>query len=291
MNWDLRKHDPYSVYPRMDFDVVVGDNGDAYDRGRVRLLECYESAQASSSRRSRRWPAAPFKADGLPRLIAPAPGDAYDHIESRPRVARRLPRLRRLAAAVPHEGALARPSATWRCSRSSPSGHTLVRPRRRPRFARPRVRGGGPVTPLLYGMLVGLVAGLVIAVAALIGVWGERKVVGAHPDALRAAGGRARSACSRRSPTRSSSSSRRTSRRRRPTCRSSARMPFLVFVPIAAALVVIPFAAGWAPFNIATGALFFLAVPGLSRASASCSPAGRLGTPTRRSAACAAPPR
>ena len=45
MNWDLRKHDPYSVYPRMEFDVIVGDNGDAYDRGRVKLFECYESAK------------------------------------------------------------------------------------------------------------------------------------------------------------------------------------------------------------------------------------------------------
>jgi NADH-quinone oxidoreductase subunit H len=41
-------------------------------------------------------------------------------------------------------------------------------------------------------------------------------------------------------------------------------MPFLVFVPCAAALVVIPYAAGWAPFGIETGALFFLAVPGIS---------------------------
>jgi NADH-quinone oxidoreductase subunit H len=41
-------------------------------------------------------------------------------------------------------------------------------------------------------------------------------------------------------------------------------MPFLVFVPAASALVVIPFAAGWAPLDIRTGALFFLAVPGMS---------------------------
>ncbi len=41
-------------------------------------------------------------------------------------------------------------------------------------------------------------------------------------------------------------------------------MPFLVFVPIASALVVIPYASGWAPLDISTGALFFLAVPGLS---------------------------
>jgi NADH-quinone oxidoreductase subunit H len=40
--------------------------------------------------------------------------------------------------------------------------------------------------------------------------------------------------------------------------------PFLVFVPIASSMAVIPFATGWAPFNIASGALFFLAVPAIS---------------------------
>jgi len=79
--WDLRKHDPYSVYPRMEFDVIVGDNGDAYDRNRVRLLECYESARIIEQAIAQMSPG-PVKADGLARLIAPPPGDAYDHIES-----------------------------------------------------------------------------------------------------------------------------------------------------------------------------------------------------------------
>jgi NADH-quinone oxidoreductase subunit D len=81
VNWDLRKHDPYSVYPRMEFDVIVGDNGDSYDRGRVRLLECYESAKIIEQAIAQMAGGA-FKADGLARLITPAPGEAYDHIES-----------------------------------------------------------------------------------------------------------------------------------------------------------------------------------------------------------------
>ena len=81
VNWDLRKHDPYSVYPRMEFDVIVGENGDAYDRGRVKLLECYESAKIVEQAIAQMVGGA-VKADGLPRLIAPAPGEAYDHIES-----------------------------------------------------------------------------------------------------------------------------------------------------------------------------------------------------------------
>ena len=81
VNWDLRKNDPYSVYPRMEFDVVVGERGDAYDRGRVRLLECYESAKIIVQAISQMSRGA-YKADGLQRLITPPVGDAYDHIES-----------------------------------------------------------------------------------------------------------------------------------------------------------------------------------------------------------------
>lgn len=81
VNLDLRKHDPYSVYPLMDFDVVVGERGDAYDRGRVKLLECYESCRIIEQAISQMHGGA-VKADGLPRLITPPAGDAYDHIES-----------------------------------------------------------------------------------------------------------------------------------------------------------------------------------------------------------------
>ena len=81
VNWDLRKHDTYSVYPRFDFDVPTGSNGDCYDRARVRLFECYESCRIIEQAIAQMEPGT-VKAAGLPRLLAPRPGDAYDHIES-----------------------------------------------------------------------------------------------------------------------------------------------------------------------------------------------------------------
>ena len=41
--WDLRKDMPYMHYDEMDFDVVVGSYGDAYDRYAIRLNEIRES--------------------------------------------------------------------------------------------------------------------------------------------------------------------------------------------------------------------------------------------------------
>ncbi len=41
--YDIRRADPYSIYDRLDFDVVVGRHGDVYDRYRVRLEEIRQS--------------------------------------------------------------------------------------------------------------------------------------------------------------------------------------------------------------------------------------------------------
>jgi NADH-quinone oxidoreductase subunit D len=79
--YDLRKNDPYSVYPRLDFGVPVGEHGDVFDRGRVKLAEAIESC-AIVEQALDQMEAGPVKASGIPRLLRPRPGDAYDHIES-----------------------------------------------------------------------------------------------------------------------------------------------------------------------------------------------------------------
>lgn len=43
VNYDVRRADPYSIYPELDFDVPVGTNGDIYDRYLVRMREIHES--------------------------------------------------------------------------------------------------------------------------------------------------------------------------------------------------------------------------------------------------------
>jgi NADH:ubiquinone oxidoreductase subunit D len=43
VNYDVRRADPYSIYPELDFDVPVGTNGDIYDRYLVRMREIQES--------------------------------------------------------------------------------------------------------------------------------------------------------------------------------------------------------------------------------------------------------
>ena len=43
--WDLRKAQPYLAYDEVDFDVIYTENGDVFDRYRIRLYEILESVK------------------------------------------------------------------------------------------------------------------------------------------------------------------------------------------------------------------------------------------------------
>ncbi len=43
VEWDIRRNEPYLHYDKVDFDVIVGSHGDAFDRYAIRLNEIRES--------------------------------------------------------------------------------------------------------------------------------------------------------------------------------------------------------------------------------------------------------
>jgi NADH:ubiquinone oxidoreductase subunit D len=45
VKYDVRRADPYSIYPELDFDIPTGSTGDIYDRYLVRFQEMRESVR------------------------------------------------------------------------------------------------------------------------------------------------------------------------------------------------------------------------------------------------------
>ncbi|MEW5705731.1 MAG: NADH-quinone oxidoreductase subunit D [Actinomycetota bacterium] len=79
--YDVRKSDPYSVYPRMDFEMVVRFQGDNYDRVVIRSEEIKQSLRIIEQA-IEQIPDGPILAPGLPKDIRPPVGEAFGHIES-----------------------------------------------------------------------------------------------------------------------------------------------------------------------------------------------------------------
>ena len=82
--YDLRRADPYSIYPEFDFDVAVEYNGDVYDRYLVRLTEMRESLRILQQVLPRLQETAGMDVLGLepyaPRI--PKGGEAYGRVEN-----------------------------------------------------------------------------------------------------------------------------------------------------------------------------------------------------------------
>lgn len=116
---------------------------------------------------------------------------------------------------------------------------------------------------LAWGAFYGLAAGLVIAVAALIGVWGERKVsariqMRIGPQELGPFGLLQTLADTVKLVLKEDITPRAAD------VRIFRIAPLIVFAPIAMSLAVIPYAAGFAPLDTSVGVLFFMAVPAIS---------------------------
>jgi NADH-quinone oxidoreductase subunit D len=45
VDWDMRRDNPYEIYDRLDFNVIVRENGDCYDRWACRIDEMRESVR------------------------------------------------------------------------------------------------------------------------------------------------------------------------------------------------------------------------------------------------------
>jgi len=80
VEWDLRKTDPYSVYDRFDFDIVIGTMGDVYDRYRVRIGEMRQSLRIIEQA-VEQMPRGEIRTK-VPHLLRPPQGEVYGHIEA-----------------------------------------------------------------------------------------------------------------------------------------------------------------------------------------------------------------
>jgi NADH-quinone oxidoreductase subunit D len=88
VDYDIRKVDGYSVYPRLTFRIPLGTVGDTYDRYYVRILEMRESLKIIEQTLQGIPGASPAispKGQAIgraPRTFRPAKGEAYGRIEA-----------------------------------------------------------------------------------------------------------------------------------------------------------------------------------------------------------------
>ena len=119
------------------------------------------------------------------------------------------------------------------------------------------------MTSLLWGVLFGLLSGTAIALAALFGVWWERKVSGrmqmrfgpqqAGPAGLLQTLADTIKLVLKEDVTPAAADA-----------RIFRMAPLLVFTPVALSLLIVPLVTGWAPLDSGVGVLLFLAVPSVS---------------------------
>ncbi|MFC0525248.1 NADH-quinone oxidoreductase subunit D [Pontibacillus salicampi] len=81
VEWDLRKHESYSIYDRFDFDVITREEGDALARYHCRMAEIEESLRIVEQA-VEQFPESGPVLGKVPKIVKPPKGEAYVRIES-----------------------------------------------------------------------------------------------------------------------------------------------------------------------------------------------------------------
>ena len=81
IDYDVRKHEPYSVYPEFNFEIPVYQKGDSMARYLVRMDEMEQSLRIIEQGLDK-LPAGPVMAEKVPKIIKPTKGDYYFTVEA-----------------------------------------------------------------------------------------------------------------------------------------------------------------------------------------------------------------
>lgn len=83
VEWDLRRAQPYEIYPELEFEIPIGTNGDTYDRYLIRMVEMRQSNHILRQciPLVRETPEGDIKAK-ISKVIRPPEGEVYHSIES-----------------------------------------------------------------------------------------------------------------------------------------------------------------------------------------------------------------
>ncbi|MDF1576834.1 MAG: NADH-quinone oxidoreductase subunit D [Desulfurivibrionaceae bacterium] len=81
VDYDVRRNEPYSVYPELDFEVPVYGEGDSMARYMVRMDEI-EQCMRIVEQALDKLPEGPVVAEKVPKILKPPPGDYYSAVEA-----------------------------------------------------------------------------------------------------------------------------------------------------------------------------------------------------------------
>jgi NADH-quinone oxidoreductase subunit D len=81
IHFDVRKHEPYSIYPQFDFDIPVYHEADSMARYMVRMDEIEQSLRIIEQALGA-MPEGPVMAAKVPKTLKPPKGDYYHAVET-----------------------------------------------------------------------------------------------------------------------------------------------------------------------------------------------------------------